>query len=245
MDSLNCSGLTFTEKDHIYKYNGKTCKSVTTFIDEHKREFDEDKIANKLSRKTGVPASVYKIEWKKKCEDACLLGNTVHEGAEYFGRKWSSTKIHSWNPEYPVQLQGVEKYILDNPQFAPVTRYYELPIVHPEYLLAGTIDLLILDNGLATIIDWKTNKNIDLIGVEKMRHPINRLDDCDLIYYALQLNLYAAILELSYSVPVQSRQIIWLDNKGGYTVFEIPRMDEFVDKLLKKRGREIKVTKKD
>ena len=67
--------------------------------------------------------------------------------------------------------------------------------------ICGQSDLVEVINGFIHITDYKTNKEIKLESFkswdgskQKMQHPINHLDDCNFIHYALQLSLYLYII---------------------------------------------------
>lgn len=92
--------------------------------------------------------------------------------------------------------------------------FAELRIYHPDFLIAGTIDLVAFDGkGNFVILDWKTNKkelhfragyykkvngietNIWIPKQEYFKYPIDNIEQCKGEGYTLQLSLYAHILE--------------------------------------------------
>lgn len=91
--------------------------------------------------------------------------------------------------------------------------YSEINVFHPVYLIAGTIDLLLIKGTEFVIIDWKTGRkdiifesgyyrkdedrietNIFINKEDKMKFPIQTIDNCNGMHYTLQLNIYAILL---------------------------------------------------
>lgn len=109
---------------------------------------------------------------------------------------------------YPEIFEYLKKYILDG-----CTLYVEKRVYLYEYLIAGTIDCLLIKGKQFLIVDWKTNKDelkfeagyykkVNNIKTDnwiktdtRMLSPINYLPECKGIIYTLQLSLYAYILE--------------------------------------------------
>lgn len=140
-------------------------------------------------------------EYKRKSEEACTKGTEVHMKKEmsFYNRSDFNFKKYGFS-----DLCG---------SFDCKENYYNLDLengVYPEFLiqwqsedgelmLAGISDLVIVHGKELYIIDWKTSKSIDMKGyynratkkTDKMKFPLNNLDDCNGNTYALQMSLYA------------------------------------------------------
>lgn len=111
--------------------------------------------------------------------------------------------------KYPKIYNFLKNYIEDG-----WTLYAEKRIYWFDFLIAGTIDCLLMKDNLFMIVDWKTNKkklefrsgyykkvnglvtsqwiNKD----ERFHHPLQNIPFCKGNVYTLQLSLYAYLMEL-------------------------------------------------
>jgi ATP-dependent exoDNAse (exonuclease V) beta subunit len=125
--------------------------------------------------------------------------------------------------------------------------------VYPEYLIsreskdgilriAGQIDLLVKHGNEIIIMDWKTNKKIDLKGgfntqtksTTKMKYPLNTLDDCNYMHYALQLSTYAwMIQQLNPKFVIKDLILVHFDHQGNQTVYHLDYLKDEVERMLK------------
>lgn len=175
--------------------------SVTSFISKFKQPFDADIIAAKSakSRKSkwyGMTPDEIKAAWKSEANRATDLGTWYHAQRE--------TDICGLNT---IEREGVNIPIFkpiehDGVKHAPDQKLKDG--VYPEHLvylksagLCGQSDLVEVVNGKVNITDYKTNKEIKTEGYvnwegrrQMMNPPVNHLEDCHLMHYALQLSLY-------------------------------------------------------
>lgn len=201
--------LKFYPKSHTYKYGRKKLVSVTQFISQFFDKFDAKEVARKLAKfkknkeeKKGV--RYWLNEWKESSEHGTRVHKAIEEAI--------------LNPEYRFEcIQTACKEIKDLKKTEQGIAWFDAWLgtkftrgkqkrldLSPEYLvydtdigLAGTIDLMINDNGHLWLIDWKTNKSIDKTGYKnkKAQEPLQELDDCNYNKYALQLAFYSYLLE--------------------------------------------------
>lgn len=95
--------------------------------------------------------------------------------------------------------------------------------------IAGTIDLLCqdkTDKNLYWILDWKTNEKIEFHnrwGTHGLR-PIEHLEDCSGVHYALQLSLYEFLLRFGKYIPhnAKVRRGIFHLTEQGAKFHELP-----------------------
>ena len=125
--------------------------------------------------------------------------------------------------------------------------------VYPEYLIsrtskdgllriAGQIDLLVKNGNEITIMDWKTNKKIDLKSgfntqtktTAKMKYPLNNLDDCNFMHYTMQLSTYAwMIQQLNPDFVIKDLILIHFDHNDNQTVYHLDYLKDEVERMLR------------
>ena len=124
--------------------------------------------------------------------------------------------------------------------------------VYPEYLisrtsddglrLAGQVDLIVKQGNEISIVDYKTNKKIDLKSgynsssrsTAKMKFPLNNLDDCNYMHYTLQLSTYAWMLQqLNPNFVIKDLILVHFDHNDKQTVYHLDYLKEDVERMLK------------
>ena len=104
----------------------------------------------------------------------------------------------------------------------------EVMLYNHHYEVAGRADKLILETDVLRDRwmlwdDYKTNKKIDTTNpFQKMKYPLNHLDDCNFIHYAIQINTYEWLLK-QFGFKTKHRRITWVildDNEQ--VVKEVP-----------------------
>ncbi len=173
--------------------------SVTRVISQYYEYFDEEAMSLRISKKRKVSQESIKEEWAKIREEAEERGSAYHKFREQAQLEKSDSYRHISNTTYKLSLD------LDNLE----TGFYpELMLVHPNFNIAGTADSVeIFSDGTFNLSDYKTNKSLDFNSfqvydqrlrkrVPKMMYePVSHLEDCNGNHYALQLSMYAYILE--------------------------------------------------
>lgn len=103
------------------------------------------------------------------------------------------------------------------------TIYSEIGVFDPILLISGTIDILCIKDTDFVILDWKTNRdglkfesgyykkdkstipnqltNEWVKKNEKMKPPLNHLDECNGSHYTMQLSIYARLVERILEIP--------------------------------------------
>jgi hypothetical protein len=175
--------------------------SVTSFVSNFKQPFEADKIAvksakNKKSKWYGMDPEDIKAAWKSESKRAIDLGTWYHNCRESDICSLDSMNRHGKNIPVirPVYEDGIK--------LSPSQKLSDG--VYPEHLvylksagLCGQSDLVEVVNGQVHVSDYKTNKEIKSEGytnwegiTQKMKAPVNHLDDCNLNHYAIQLSMY-------------------------------------------------------
>ena len=167
------------------------------------------------------------------------------------------TKIHATleNSLYDKRKDiDLAKYQIGG-KFECIKDYNELDLeygVYPEYLIhrvsedgklriAGQIDLLVKKGNKIIIADYKTNKEIKTKSFydknkktsEKMKYPLNNLDDVNYWHYTLQLSTYAWMIQkLNPDFEIEDLVMIHFDHSDNMTVYHLPYLKEEVIKML-------------
>ncbi len=100
--------------------------------------------------------------------------------------------------------------------------------------LAGQIDGLFTDaDGCYVLVNWKRSKEIRETGREPLRPPLEHLPACNYFLYALQLNLYAYILESGHGCAV-SRMLLGVVHPTAARgrCIELPRLRAEIDAIV-------------
>lgn len=228
----------YTDEDNL------VYTSVTTVIGKYHDQFNEAYWAREKARDIsiynpyrGMSENQIKEQWKETRDFSCEKGNKTHKLLEDsinasngkanfdFEKKLkigvgsgviviNKTNLHilASTPlaiKYPKIFNYLKKYIEDG-----WTLYAEKRIYWWDFLIAGTIDCLLVKGNLFMIVDWKTNKKKlefrsgyyrKYKGIEttewvakdeRFYPPLNNLPYCKGMVYTLQLSLYAYLLEL-------------------------------------------------
>lgn len=199
LEDLKCfesDEFQFDEAKHKYTYAGEEFISVTTFIQQFHKKFDENYWSLRKAQEQGVPQEWILNEWQKLNDYANEVGSDTHNWIEdYFNQKWKQlptsldviNRINKFNIIYAEQLYKLE----------PLA--FELRVFSKKYKIAGMIDSLFIYHGKLIIVDWKTNKRFDteetLKYQENLFPPFHNYYKCHLNEYSIQISLYALILK--------------------------------------------------
>ena len=180
-------------------------------------------------------------DWDEENRRACERGTKIHSDLEQSFYK----KAHNIS---------LAKYGIGG-KFECKKDYPELDLeygVYPEYLIyresddkilriAGQIDLLIKSGNEITLVDYKTNKKIDLkSGFNtstksnvKMLYPLNNLQDCNFYHYSMQLSTYAWMLQkLNPNFIIKDLIISHYDHDGNNTLYHCEYLKSEVERML-------------
>ncbi len=205
--------LQFESDKHVYKSINDPDKkwiSVTTLIGLFKEKFDADSIALKCSTRKptpkkpnkwyGMSPEEIKEAWENEQKRADELGTWYHDQRE----------------QEVLACETIRRDGLDIPVFHPIINN-GLKIspnqnlvegIYPEHFMylksagiCGQADRVEVIKDHIDVYDYKSNKKIEQQsyvnweGVsKKMFPPVQHLDDCNLMHYALQLSIYMYIM---------------------------------------------------
>lgn len=147
---------------------------------------------------------IIKAEWKEEKESAAYKGSHYHATKE----KQAYLKGGSLNPfddkMYPIvpiqRLPGIDKQSIPDLSQLADGFHPELILWNHKFRLAGTADKVYIETikgvRYVDVDDFKTNKSIKKTNpYQKMKPPLEKLDDCNYSHYRLQICLYAWMLE--------------------------------------------------
>lgn len=194
-----------------------------------------------------------KASYLKANHDACERGTEYHLKKE---NRWYTKDRVNLTDILPVQ---------DDEAFACEKNNFDLnrqKAILPEYLvyfsdsenvlhLAGQIDLLIKDGNDLYILDYKTNAKgmVDKAyfdfkkkRTQRMHFPINNIDDHMLNHYALQLSIYAWMLQrINPEFNIKVLRLLHINGDGDETDYDVPYLKDDVERLLKHYKKSIKI----
>jgi ATP-dependent exoDNAse (exonuclease V) beta subunit len=194
---FNDPNFKFDPKYHKYTYNGKPYTSVTKFISNFHKPFEQDYWSQKKADKAGVPQDWILEDWKEKNDRANFVGHSTHA--------WIENYFKGLHQEIPSDLDIIDRINKFNVIFGkkiykltPIT--FELKIFSKIWPIAGTIDSIFMYNNKLFIVDWKTNSNFSHDEhpkgtYEKLLNPFTELWKNHLNEYSIQVSLYSLILE--------------------------------------------------
>lgn len=208
----------FDPKLHRYTYEGEPFISVTRFIQQFHKPFEQDYWSKKKAEEVGVPQDWILTEWKKLNDYANEVGTDTHQWIEdYFNKIWKPLplnpdvlhRINKFNHIYAKQLYKLE----------PLK--FEVRVFSKKWKIAGMIDALFVYRGKIFIIDYKTNKEFttdkNLKYKELLLPPFQNYYKTHLNEYSIQISMYALILrEWGFDVA------------GGYLIHIGPGDEEAV-----------------
>ena len=147
----------------------------------------------------------------------CCVDNELLHGLRFVGDVLRPMGVRAWATEMEIFSEAEE--------------------------IAGSIDWIGEDeDGRLVIVDWKRSKKLDtelVSGYRKlMSKPLSHLHDCDGCKYALQLSLYAQVLEKHYGKTIRALVLCCVHEEHPIHTF-VPYLKLEADYLLSKRRREV------
>jgi hypothetical protein len=235
--------IVFNADDHSYRSlddSNIDWISVTTLVSHFKKPFDAKKIAekvtkNKNSKWFGIDPVLIQQIWTNEGDRSTTLGTWYHNQ-----RETDLCALASMEREGVTVPVFKPSEIKEGVKIAPSQKLE--PGVYPEHMvylrsagICGQSDLVEVVNGKVNIIDYKTNKKIDIESYvdwegksDKMGFPVDTLDDCNFYHYALQLSIYMYII-LKHNPKLKPGKIF-----VHHVTFEVEREDDWGYPVTKK-----------
>ena len=217
--------ISFDEGPHIYTIDGDSdYQSVTTFVHSHFEHFDADKIINNMMKNSekwrqnkyyGKTKQEIKDLWDKNRDEAAEAGTKMHYDIECY---------YNGNPNEndSIEYQYFKNYLQYHNHLTPYRT--EWMVWDKELKFAGSIDMVYQeDDGTLSIYDWKRCKEIKKVNnfnKYSTNEIINHLPDTNYWHYALQLNVYKALLEKNYDKKIKDLYLVCLHPDSKHKNFE-------------------------
>ncbi len=228
------------QRKHNYSVNGKRDYiSVTSWIYTFIEKFNEDLVISNMmcsskwkdNKYYGKPKSEIKKIWKINRMNAATAGTKMHSDIEKF---YNQEKNNNNSIEYSYFIRFNE----DNKHLKPWRS--ELTVYDEDVKIVGTIDMIFENkDGTVDIYDWKRNKEIVKENRYKkyfIKEELKHLPDTNYWQYALQLNIYKAIIERKYEKKVNNLYLVVLHpDNDNYKVYGLPNLQDEVLSLFAKR----------
>jgi hypothetical protein len=262
--------LVFTAKTHTYKSIDDPYRkwvSVTKLVENFKPKFDGEAVAlksskNKKSKWYGLtPEEILDI-WAKENKRSLELGTWYHQERE------KDLLSHDTIRRNGIDLPIIVPIEQDGLKFSSDQNL--ISAIYPEHLvylksagICGQADRVEVIGDTVDIYDYKTNKEIKVEAYsswdgtsDKMLPPLEHLDNCNLMHYALQLSIYMFIvLKHNHHLKPGKLEIHHIifekegDDKYGYPItkydennnpivkevvpYELPYLKDEVNSMLK------------
>ena len=244
------SNIDFKDKGHIYTIKHAGClegdrgfTSVTTFVHQFIEPFNYDKIITGMmnskkwtdSKYYGMTREDIKEGWSNNGKAAAEAGTKLHYDIECY---YNNMQVDNSSLEYKHFIKFKE----DFPYLIPYrTEWF---IYNERLRFAGSIDMVFKNpDGTLDIYDWNRVKDItkksnfnkwmkgDIVG----HYP-----DTNYWHYALQLNIYKALLNEMYGVKVRDLYLVSLHPENdNYIRIPVTDLQDDVLQLFEYRSRNL------
>lgn len=238
--------------------------STTTILHNYQPKFDKSYWLRKKSKELGISEKKLEQQWDTIKDEACERGSNTHNGLEdgikggsqfkkaiqYLETRQSGEMITV--ADIPTILSNYR--LLDLSEFIELTEnkypqiyevfqrytdngyqiYAEIGTFLIDFLVSGTIDVLLLREDKFVIGDWKTNRgglkfeagyfkkdksqkpaqttDIWVPKQDFLLPPVNNLPNCNGSVYNLQLSMYAFMVELILGIPCIGMWLCHIDS---------------------------------
>jgi hypothetical protein len=224
-----------TEETHQYfDQIGLEYMSVSKFLEMLCPKFDTEMMAAASAKKRGVTKEVILQEWRAKAKTAQDHGNRIHNALEKY---LLTTQIDEANKDLVDIIKTICSSYSGYYRVMPEEMLYDV-----EHRIAGTSDLVLMvtnsAKGKFDIEDFKTNvsKGIqfyDQYG-KSMLHPLEHFENCNYNKYAMQLSIYAYMVEKLTGKKLRKMNILFIppDNLLSWRRIPVPYMKKEVEAAL-------------
>ena len=238
--------------------------STTTILHNYQPKFDKSYWLRKKSKELGISEKKLEQQWDTIKDEACERGSNTHNGLEDGIKGGSQFKkaiqyletrqtgemitvadiptilgnyrlldlsefIELTENKYPQIYEVFQHYTANGYQI-----YAEIGTFLIDFLVSGTIDVLLLREDKFVIGDWKTNRgglkfeagyfkkdksqkpaqttDIWVPKQDFLLPPVNNLPNCNGSVYNLQLSMYAFMVELILGIPCIGMWLCHIDS---------------------------------
>lgn len=234
--------ISFEEGPHIYTVLGNRggYTSVTTWNHSHFAQFDAESTVDKILKGSKMNDPHYKYYgktkeqilqmWDDKRISASTAGTKMHNDIEYY---YNNEVVENDS----IEFQFFKNFLKDYPELKPYRT--EWMIYHEDLMLSGSIDMIFEnEDGTLQIYDWKRCENIvheNSFGKFATTSCISHLPDTNFWHYALQLNVYKAILESKYDKKITDLYLVCMHPSNVYKNYQrikVPILEKEIKMLF-------------
>lgn len=201
---------------------------------------------NTYLERTGVSIDAFSTrkveilaEWQEKRETSCIRGTAIHRQHELehlagntkelqhlgLGGKFSTNLTNKLEPGQNIYPELLLSRISDDGKLR----------------LAGQADLVIVDGWDVFVLDYKTNKKIDMKAYfdrktkkhSTMKYPLNNIQDTNFWHYSLQLSTYAWMIQkIDPRFEIKALILLHYDHDGNNATYECEYLKTDVERML-------------
>ena len=238
--------------------------STTTILHNYQPKFDKSYWLRKKSKELGISEKKLEQQWDTIKDEACERGSNTHNGLEDGIKGGSQFKkaiqyLEARQTDEMITVADIPTILgnyrlLDLSEFIELTEnkypqiykvfqrytdngyqiYAEIGTFLIDFLVSGTIDVLLLREDKFVIGDWKTNRgglkfeagyfkkdksqkpaqttDIWVPKQDFLLPPVNNLPNCNGSVYNLQLSMYAFMVELILGIPCIGMWLCHIDS---------------------------------
>lgn len=254
---------------------GNNYISTTTILHNYAPKFDKTYWLRKKSKELGISEKKLEQQWNTIKDEACDRGSNTHNGLEDGIKGSSQFKkaikyLENLNDGEMVTVADIPstigKYkLLNLKEFIELTenKYPKIYDVFKQYaddgyyiyaeiggflidwLVSGTIDVLLIRDDRFVIGDWKTNRgglkfesgyykkdksqkpaqttDVWIPKQEFLLPPVNNLPNCNGSIYNLQLSVYAFMVETILGIPCAGMWLCHIDSDFELNEYGMPK----------------------
>lgn len=267
--------LIFKEDGHKYNDTyGNDYISTTTILHQYQPTFERDYWLKKKAKELGISEKRLAKQWETITDEACKRGTKTHNGLED-GIKGSSmfknaikymikdngemiTIADIPNIDMNVKQLSVKDFIeLTENKYQDIYKlfnyyvdkgykiYSEIGAFLIDYLISGTIDVLLIRDDKYIIGDWKTNRgglkfeagyykkdksqkpaqqtDVWVSKNDYLLPPVYNLPNCNGSIYNLQLSMYAYMVETILGIPNAGLWLCHIDSDFVLNEYGMPK----------------------
>ena len=231
--------ITFDEKEHVYTFRGvRVPRSVTGLLHAYTQEFVPQlalavmrpEKREELAACGAVTDDEILARWRINGEVQRARGQLLHYHAEQTLNGREVEEPHS--PELMQACCLINSFL---PAHGLRPFRTEVCLHHEGLRVAGQADLICIDGDSRLVVcDWKRSREIRVDNpFRSLKEPLQNLPDCNYWHYALQLNLYAYIIEDQYGYEVGSMLLFVVHPSiTSPRVIEVPRLHREISLLV-------------
>ena len=248
---LRDSRIQFFPYEHIYLLDGKSSlMPVSNLVALFFPEFKSYYWSEIKAKEYGITQAEVLEKWDAKGAQSREVGTFLHQQIQnyYHGLPFIKQYRFTYEGKYThidtqISLESeFEQFMtfLNEHEFEPFRT--EWTIFDEDLNIAGTIDMIHKKKESFDLYDWKrSHRLLDESGnIKKTNnfqygmHGLEHIPDTVYWRYCIQQNIYRYILEKNYNITIDNIYLILIHHEAiEYREIEVPKMDEYVDVIIK------------